>query len=100
MKRRDFVKMGAGAFAIAAAGKAWGADAPANRVRLALIGCREKGRGAAVVQRALQVPGVEIVYVCDVDSRAMDYAADLVEKKSNGASRPKKEKDLRKILED
>ena len=100
MNRKEFILGGAGAFFIASAGKAFGADAPSNRVRLALVGCREKGRGAAVVQRALQVPGVEIAYVCDVDSRAMDYAADLVEKKSNGASRPKKEKDLRKILAD
>ena len=100
MNRKEFIVGGAGAFFIASAGKAFGADAPSNRVRLALVGCREKGRGAAVVQRALQVPGVEIAYVCDVDSRAMDYAADLVEKKSNGASRPKKEKDLRKILDD
>ena len=100
MNRKEFILSGAGAFFIASAGKAFGADAPSNRVRLALVGCREKGRGAAVVQRALQVPGVEIAYVCDVDSRAMDYAADLVEKKSNGASRPKKEKDLRKILAD
>ena len=100
MNRKEFILSGAGAFFIASAGKAFGADAPSNRVRLALVGCREKGRGAAVVQRALQVPGVEIAYVCDVDSRAMDYAADLIEKKSNGASRPKKEKDLRKILAD
>ena len=98
MKRRDFIKAGAGAFAIAAAGKALGADAPSSRVRLALVGCREKGRGATVVQQAMRVPGVEIAYVCDVDSRAMDYAADLVEKKGGG--KPKKEKDLRKILED
>ena len=98
MKRRDFVKAGVGAFAIAAAGRALGAEAPSNRVRLALVGCRQGGRGAAVVQRAMQVPGVEIAYVCDVDSRAMDFAADMVEKKSG--VRPKKEKDLRRILED
>ena len=98
MRRRDFIRTGAGAFAIAAAGKAWGADAPAGRVRLALVGCREKGRGAAVVLQAMRVPGVEIAYVCDVDARAMDYAADLVERKGGG--RPKKEKDLRRILDD
>ena len=98
MKRRDFIGTGIGAFAIAAAGRAWGADAPSNRVRLAIVGCREKGRGAAVVQRAMEVPGVEIAYVCDVDARAMDYAAEMIEKKSG--VRPKKEKDLRKVLED
>ncbi len=96
--RRGFIKTGAGAFAIAAAGRAWGADAPSNRIRLAIVGCRKGGRGAAVVQRAMEVPGVEIAYVCDVDLRAMDYAAELVERKSG--YRPRKEKDLRKVLAD
>ena len=98
MNRRDFIKTGSGAFAIAAAGCAIGDAAPSNRVRLALIGCRKGGRGAAVVQNAMNVPGVEIAYVCDVDARAMDYAAEAVEKKSG--FKPKKEKDLRRILED
>ena len=60
MNRRDFIKTGSGAFAIAAAGCAIGDAAPSNRVRLALIGCRKGGRGAAVVQKAMAVPGVEI----------------------------------------
>jgi predicted dehydrogenase len=46
----------------------------------------------------MKVPGVEIAYVCDVDSRARDFAADLVEKTTG--FKPKKEKDLRKVLED
>ena len=45
MNRKEFILSGAGAFFIASAGKAFGADAPSNRVRLALVGCREKGRG-------------------------------------------------------
>lgn len=98
MNRRNFLRAGAGAFAIAAAGRAWGADAPSNRVRLALVGCRQGGRGAAVVARALQVPGVEIATVCDVDARARDFAADWLVKQGRPA--PKKEKDLRVVLAD
>ncbi|MBR4653853.1 MAG: Gfo/Idh/MocA family oxidoreductase [Kiritimatiellae bacterium] len=98
MNRRVFIKTGSGAFAIAAAGKAIGADAASNRVRLAIVGCHEKGRGQSVMKSAMKVPGVEIAYVCDVDSRARDWAADCVEKISG--YRPKKEKDLRKVLED
>ena len=45
MNRREFVKVGSGAFAIAAAGCAIGDAAPSNRVRLAIVGCHEKGRG-------------------------------------------------------
>jgi len=98
MNRRDFIKTGSGAFAIAAAGCAIGDAAPSNRVRLAIVGCHEKGRGQSVMKGAMKVPGVEIAYVCDVDSRARDWAADIVEKTSG--FRPRKEKDLRKVLED
>jgi predicted dehydrogenase len=98
MNRRDFIKTGSGAFFIASAGKAFGADAPSNRVRLAMVGCHAKGRGAQVMRSALKVPGVEIAYVCDVDSRALDFAAAEVEKVSG--VKPRKEKDLRKVLED
>ena len=98
MNRRDFVKAGSGAFAIAAAGCAIGDAAPSNRVRLAIVGCHAKGRGQTVMKAAMKVPGVEIAYVCDVDSLARDYAAAEVEKLSG--FKPKKEKDLRKVLED
>ena len=98
MKRREFIKTGAGAFFIAAAGKAWGEGAPSNRVRVAVIGCHEKGRGAAILKVLAKIPGMEVATVCDVDSRARDFAADLV-RKSSGAA-PKKEKDLRRVLED
>ena len=98
MNRRNFIKTGSGAFALAAAGCAIGDAAPSNRVRLAIVGCHEKGRGQAVMKAAMQVPGVEIAYVCDVDSRARDWAADVVEKTSG--FKPRKEKDLRKVLED
>ena len=98
MNRRDFIKSGTGAFAIASAGRAFGDAAASNRVRLAIVGCHEKGRGQAVMKAAMKVPGVEIAYVCDVDARARDWAAAEVEKLSG--FKPKKEKDLRKVLED
>ena len=98
MNRRDFIKTGSGAFFIASAGKAFGVDAPSNRVRLAMVGCHAKGRGAQILRSALKVPGVEIAWVCDVDSRALDFAAAEVEKISG--FKPRKEKDLRKVLED
>ena len=52
-KRRDFLKKGAGAFAIAAAGCATGDAAPSNRVRLAIVGCHAKGRGQTVMKAAM-----------------------------------------------
>lgn len=98
MNRRDFIKTGAGAFFIAAAGKAVGAGAASNRVRLAIVGCHANGRGFAVMKSAMKVPGVEIAWVCDVDSRAREMTADYVFKATG--VKPKTEKDLRKVVED
>ena len=98
MNRREFVKAGTGAFFIASAGRVLGAAAPSDRVRLAIVGCHEKGRGFTVMKGAMKVPGVEIACVCDVDSRAMENAADFVLKETG--VKPKMEKDLRKVLED
>ena len=75
--RRDFIAGSAGAFFIAASGRALGAGAASNRLRFALVGCHEKGRGLQVGKAALKNPGVEIACVCDVDSRALDFAADF-----------------------
>ena len=96
MNRRDFIKTGAGAFFIASADRLFGAAAPSNRVRFAIVGCHEKGRGFQVMKKALETPGVEIACVCDVDSRAMDFAAGWLVK--NGHPAPAKEKDFRKVL--
>jgi len=96
--RREFIKTSAGAFFIASAGKAFGADAPSNRVRLAIVGCHRDGRGITVMRAALKVPGVEIAWVCDVDDRALEFAE--AEVYSTTGVKPRKEKDLRKVLED
>ena len=98
--RREFLggALCAGAFFAAGTGSATGADAPSNRVRLAIAGVREKCRGIWLVKAATVLPGVEVAVVCDVDSRAMDFAAEEVFRRTG--KRPRKEKDLRKILED
>lgn len=96
--RRDFIAAGAGAFFIASGGRVFGASAASNRVRLAIVGCHEKGRGFAVMKSAMKVSGVEIACVCDVDRRAREFAAAYVRKETG--LRPKAEKDFRKVLED
>ena len=98
MNRREFIGMGGAAFAIAATGRAWGADAPSNRLRLAIMGCNETGRGIWVMRAAIAVPGVEIATVCDVDNRAMDFAAAEILKLTGKV--PRKEKDIRNVLAD
>ena len=98
INRRNFISGSAGAFFIAASGRALGAAAPSNRLRFALVGCHEKGRGIQVGKAAINNSGVEIACVCDVDSRAMDFAADLFSGLQGGVS-VRKEKDFRKVLE-
>ena len=98
MDRRDFIKVGAGAFFVASADRVLGAGAPSNRVRLAIVGCRDSGRGQWVMRTAMKTPGAEIACVCDVDSRARDWAAALIEKETG--VRPRKEVDFRRVLED
>ena len=98
MNRREFIKAGTGAFFIAAADRVLGAGAASNRVRLAIVGCREGGRGFAVMTAAMKVPGIEIACVCDVDSRAREFAAGHIFRATG--VKPRLEKDLRKVLED
>ena len=71
ISRRDFVKAGAGAFFVASSERLFGADAPSSRVRFAIAGCREGGRGYTVLDNALKVPGVG-------ECRLVEWTADGV----------------------
>ncbi|MBM3762970.1 MAG: Gfo/Idh/MocA family oxidoreductase [Acidobacteria bacterium] len=70
--------------------------AASDRVRVAMIGVR--GRGAALTGDFLEVPGVEIAALVDVDSRVFGKAASRVEAKTG--KRPAQFGDLRRVLED
>ena len=98
MKRREFIKAGAGAFAIAAAGRVFGVAAPSERVRVAIMGCHAKGRGFQVMQRAAETPGCEVAVVCDVDSRAREEAAAKILELTG--KRPDTAADVRKRFEE
>ncbi len=112
MNRRDFIKTaGAGAFAIASANTVFGA--PSGKVSLAIIGCARtanhgngfvvdpkggRGRGFQVMSRFAELPDCEISVVCDVDSTAMDLAAETV--KQISGRMPRKVKDFREVVAD
>lgn len=98
MQRREFIGGGLGLFAVAAAGRAFGANAASNRVRLAVMGCHAAGRGFQLMQRAAELPGVEIAVVCDVDARAREAAATKVQTMTG--VKPRLAQDVRKVLED
>ena len=98
MNRREFIKTGTGAFFIAATGRAFGVGAPSNRVRVAIMGCHEKGRGYALAKSTAKMSGLEYAVVCDVDSRARAAASEMIFAETG--VRPRQEKDFRKVLED
>lgn len=98
LNRRNFVggAAAAGAALYLAPRAAWAAeDAPANRLRVGVIGTG--GRGTALSRAFQQQQGVDVAYVCDVDSRRVKSAAEAVRKLGGS---PQEVGDLRRVLDD
>jgi predicted dehydrogenase len=66
-----------------------------ERVRVAMMGVN--ARGLALASNFSSQPNCEVVYVCDVDSRAADKCIEKVE--GNQKKRPKAQPDFRRALE-
>ncbi len=104
MTRRHFLEnsmLAAAALAAAGAPQVMFAEdkptgAASNTVRVAIIGCRVRGR-QHVVELA-KVPDVEIVYVCDPDTSLSAELAAAVEKQQGKA--PQAVQDMRRIFDD
>ena len=99
LTRRDFLKQ----TAIATAGLATlgstssrAAKGPNDKILLGIIGCN--GRGKDHINGHLADQNVEIAYICDVDSRAVDNGIALALKKQQ--RKPKGVKDFRQLLDD
>ena len=96
--RRQFIKQTA---VLSAAAAAWtpsvvrAATGPNNKIVVGVMGL---SRGLAHVANYLELPNVEIAYVCDVDSRRMDKVIATIGAKQKRA--PKGVKDFRTILDD
>jgi predicted dehydrogenase len=94
VSRRSFLKTSATVAALSLARP--GAAGPNDRIRTAVIGCRN--RGPQVATACLKSGQFEIATLCDCDSIMFDIAMknleDLLKKK------PKFEKDFRRVLED
>lgn len=73
-----------------------GAPGPNDKVRVAVIGCHNRGKNH--ISAFLSLPEAEIVTICDVDSRVMQEGIDTVAKKQN--RKPKGVTDLRRVLDD
>ena len=72
------------------------AESPAGKIVLGIMGVN--ARGKAIARGMLKQPNVEIGYICDVDKRAADVAAKLVNQEQTNP--PKVVGDFRKILDD
>jgi predicted dehydrogenase len=96
LSRRAFVQSAAVATVAAATlPRLFAQNAPSNRVRVAVMGLH---RGEAHVNGFMAADNVEVACVCDVDRRAADKAAALVEQKTG--KRPQIVTDFRRILDD
>ena len=111
MDRRGFLKGAGSAFAIASARSLFGAATPSKKMRLCVIGCARtkdhgngfvvdpkgaRGRGFQVMSRFAELPNCEITVLCDVDSTAIEYAAQVVREKTGRM--PAKVKDFREAV--
>jgi predicted dehydrogenase len=98
--RRTFLESAAGA--AVSAGIVSGTNArlaagqPSNRVRVAVMGVNS--RGLQLARAFARQPGAEVAAICDVDSRALAKAIDVVTTLQQRP--PKSEPDVRRILDD
>jgi len=102
MNRRDFLESSVAGLALAATQA--GAQPPAQEggqpaarpPRVGLIGCGWYGK--ADLLRLVQVAPVEVVSLCDVDSRMLNDAAALVATRQRNHQRPRTFADYREML--
>lgn len=107
LSRRQFLEdsmLAAAALAAAnsAAAPAWGQDQkssglPSNTVRVAVLGCRIRGKQH--VAELARVPDLEIAYVCDPDRDLAAELAEITEKQQPGRA-PKAVQDMRRVFDD
>jgi predicted dehydrogenase len=97
--RREFLKQtslaGGGLALLESFHSLRAAESPNNKI---LVGVMGLGRGYDHAQALLDIPGAEIVYLCDVDQERLDRAVKLVAQKQSRT--PKTVKDVRRILDD
>jgi len=99
MDRREFLKAGAAGVAWSSLAAGWGlyAAEPAQKTkRYGLIGCGWYGKSAMF--RLLQVAPVEVVALCDVDSKMLAEAAEMVAARQASRKTPRTYGDYREML--
>ncbi|MEM7384041.1 MAG: Gfo/Idh/MocA family oxidoreductase [Verrucomicrobiota bacterium] len=97
MKRRDFIQAGAAGLALTSS---TGLAQPENgqKKRVGLIGCGWYGK--CDLWRLLQVADVEIVSLCDPDSKMLEECAKMSAEKQKSGNTPKTYGDYREMLKE
>jgi predicted dehydrogenase len=90
------VFLASGAVAAWGARPGFGDEIGGKPPRVALIGCGWYGKSD--LMRLIQVAPVNIVGLCDADSRMMGEAAEWVAQRQPGAKKPRLQKDYRELL--
>src|SRR3954449_10977580 len=93
MERRQFLRSG-----ITAAALSRFAYAQTKPRRVGLIGCGWYGK--IDILRLIQVAPVEIVSLCDVDSKMLNDAGDIVASRQASHKRPRLFRDYRDMLKE
>jgi predicted dehydrogenase len=96
MKRREFVRSTLGAAAIASISAQAYAGANETKKRVGLIGTGWYGK--CDLLQLLNISPVEVVSLCDVDSKMLAEAADLFQARQQSGNRPRTYGDYRQLL--
>jgi predicted dehydrogenase len=94
MNRRQFISTGAAGLGAAALG--WAQAGSTKAPRVGMIGTGWYGKSDLF--RLIQVAPVEVVSLCDVDSRMLSEAADMTAERQKSKKRPRTFADYRKML--
>jgi predicted dehydrogenase len=100
MNRRQFLNTSAAGLALSAVplGTAWSFLNEIKPPRVGLIGCGWYGK--CDLFRLLQVVPAEVVSLCDVDSKMLADAAEMVASRQQSGKKPRTYSDYRKMLAD
>jgi predicted dehydrogenase len=98
LDRREFIAAAAGASLAATHGFAEAHDIQSRPLRVGLIGCGWYGK--CDLFRLIQVAPVEVVSLCDVDSRMLAAAADVTAQRQASHKKPRTYSDYRAMLKE
>ncbi len=96
MNRREFLQAGGAALALGAPGGSAQTYDDRKVRRVGLIGSGWYGKSDLF--RLIQISPVEVVSLCDVDSKMLSDAADMVSTRQRSRKRPRTYSDYRKML--